>query len=270
MIAVRPHTIAEIFDRAVTLIVRRWSTAAAVALIASIPSALSAALQAADPRIAGHASFAPALLQFAFGVGLIYAIVALTLLFAGSEDRPSAFALYGAALGSFWRYLRVSIMTGFLLGITAALGALLIFVASTAAGVAGTVVAAAVAAIVAVPVFFVLQLALADAALEGTGATTSVGDAFRRALSGDQRVRTAKLAFAAVLCYFAPQFVIEAASALLVDLTKQRWIAVLAPPLEMITGLVFFAAVVTVAAIDYRVRKEGADLDAVLDATEPA
>jgi hypothetical protein len=269
MIAARPLTIAEIFDRAVTLLVRRWRAAGAIAVIGATPETVRTALVAADLRFALRQPLLMLLLQILAAATLIYTLAALAMLFAGDDDDASALALYRTALASFWRLLRVAIVTSFLLGVCALAFGIMLFV-STLIAPAAFFVAALAAVVLIVPPGFVLQIALVDAALEGTGATTSVGTAFRRACAQGAAGRTAWLAYAVAIAYFAPQLVVTSAAQFLAVIPGFRWVVLIMPPLNALTGLLFAAAVCTVAAVDYRVRHEGADLEAVLDAAEPA
>ncbi|HEX3550072.1 MAG TPA: hypothetical protein VHT53_06825 [Candidatus Elarobacter sp.] len=265
-----PMTIAQIFDRAVTLVVRRWRAAVLIAVIASLPEAGQVALLGADPAAARHSGGATVLLSFAFLLLFLCAFAALAMLFTGDDDDANGLALYGLAFRSFWRLFRVSLATGLLLIVGVAAGALVVTAASAVGGAIAAGILAFVVAVAIAPLFFVLETALCIAAIEGTGATISIGAAFRRTLPPGGRVRTALLGYAAVLCYFVPQLVVGTVAEMAAAATAQGWIRVIAVPVELITGLIFFIALTTVAAIDYRVRSEGVDLEAALDAREPA
>jgi hypothetical protein len=265
MMVVRPLTIAEIFDRAVTLVVRRWKPAAAIALILSIPQTIGTAMVGADAKPSPSQAVPYGLLQFAYAFGFTYAFAALVMLFTGPEGQRGALALYGAALRSFGRLFAVSLWIGLtLFGIAAVLA--VVVVLGVLGGPVGIAIAGAIVVPVAVPLFFVLQVALANAVVEGSRGTAPIGAAFRRALAPGRRVRTLLLSFAAVTCYFAPTVGIAAAAEALSSLTGQRWITVAADPVEVLASVVFYSAVVGVAAVDYRMRSEGTDLEGALDA----
>ena len=266
----RPLTVGEIFDRAVTLVVRRWRPAAVIALLASVPNTLSAALIAADPLVVRHTGGGTVLLTTAGGLLYVYAFAALAMLFGREDDGANGLTLLGTAFASFWRLFRVSLATGILIAVAVGAGALVVTLASAVGGSIGAGVAILLVALAIVPVFFAMELALCDAAIEGTGATISIGNAFRRAFPRGGRVRTILLAYAATLCYFVPSMVIGGAFGMLAIGMRERWIAVAAQPLETVGTLVFFAALTTVAAIDYRVRAEGSDIEASLDVPETA
>ncbi len=261
----RPLTIAEIFDRAVTLIVRRWRPAVVITVIASLPQAASALLFVLDPRIARHTGGAVVLLTFVSGLLTVYAFAALVMLFAGEDDDPGPFALFGAAFASFWRLFRISLMTGFLIVVAVAVIAILVSLLSTVGGVvAGTVVIVA-GVLAGIPLAFAMELAICNAAIEGTGATKSVGNALYRVSARGSLLRSALLGYATTLCYFVPSMLVTAVAGMFVVTTKQTWIAIAAQPLDRVVTMPFFAALMTVAAIDYRVRSEGIDLEAALD-----
>lgn len=266
----RPLTIAEIFDRAVTVIVRRWSTAAAIALIASLPQVAQTALVASSATFVRREPFAFFVLELVYLVGLAFAFAALVLLFAGAEPGANALLLYRAAFASFWRILRVGFVDVFLTGVAVAIAVLLTFGLSAVAGIAGTIVGMVLGALAVIPIFFTLQLAFSGAVLEGTGAMNSIDAAFRRAFSRGARARTAKLSFAAILTYAGPNYIISGLLAYASLATGRTWLIVLASPLALATAFVFFTAVVTIAGIDYRVRAEGVDLEAALDVVESA
>jgi hypothetical protein len=269
MIAARPLTIAEIFDRAVTLVVHRWRAAVAIVLIGALPETVRTALVASNPRIALRQPLLIMLLQVLAGLLLIYTLAALAMLFAGDRDDASALALLRTALTSFWRLLRVSIVIALLFVVCGIAFGLLVFAAMQVMPGA-FFVAAAAGVLVLVPPAFALQLALFDAALEGTGATLSVGAAFRRAFGHGETRRTVWLAYATAIAYFAPQFVVASAALFVAMMPGLQWVLLVVPPLNALTGVLFGAAICTVAAVDYRMRHEGADLEAVLDAAEPA
>jgi hypothetical protein len=119
---------------------------------------------------------------------------------------------------------------------------------------------------VLIPLLLVCQLALATAVLEGTGATGSFRTAAVRALRSGQRTRTALLSYALVSTYavlvYAPVLVLVT----LARATNQGLLTVATTPLEGMASFPFLVAVVTVAAADYRIRSEGADLEAALNA----
>ena len=265
MIAARPLAIADIFDHAVTLAVRRWRTAVAITLLASPPLTLYTAFDTND-RPGSPQADALGTGFFLLGiVTLIFAVAALTRLFASGDQATTALALYRAVLRSFWRLLSVALITGVLTVVVFGV-AVFAFLMLPRTNPFLTLALMFVIVAACVPILFVLELAFTDAVLEGTRAIASVAGAFRRALSRDQRVRTVKLAYAAALCYFGPKLTIVFAAAWLAVLTGQPWIAAAAVPLQTAADLVLFVAVMTVAATDYRVRKHGIDLDAALDA----
>jgi hypothetical protein len=264
---VPPLTIAEIFDRAVTLVVRRWSTAAAIALIASIPATLSQALWLADPFVRRDMLGGVILLQLLTGVVLIFAFAALALLFSGAAEDRSALELYREAFGSFWRLLGVALASGFVAALVVALAVFLSGIGLAIGGFAGLALVLLAVLLLTAPLLFVAQLALANAVLEEMGVLDALDSAFSRSLLfGAQRRRTYLLALAVMIAYLAPRAIVTGTLAWVAVLTQQRWLLMLTPALVTLFAFVFVSAIVTVAALDYRVRAEGDDLEAVLDA----
>lgn len=232
MIVARPLTIGEIFDRAVTLLVRDWRAALAIGAAVSLPQALGQALVVAE----ASSPFARWLLGIVTALAYLYGFAALVAVYAGRDPR----ALLASSLA---RLLRVGLVAGFSI--------LVVFAALFAVAV---LTARALGAI-------------------GAGGVSVIGSliaAWARAFAPAARRRSALLAYAIVLAYSAPAFVIGAAFAFLALAMRQPWLTVLVYPVATTVSFGFFAAVVTVAANDYRVRREGADLDAVLDAPLPA
>lgn len=271
MSAVRPRTIAEIFDRAVTLVVHRWSAGATIALIASIPATLSQALRLVDPRALRHVPILVLGLQLLSAGALAYGFAALAQLYAGTEEQPSALGLFTAAFGSFWRLLRVALACAFVAGLVVALA---IFAGSIGRGIGGPAgwgLTASAVLLLGSPIVFVAQLALANAVLEGMGALDALDSAFARALLfGTGWRRTYLLAMAVLMAYLAPRAIVTATLAAVAVLTRQAWLMLLAPAFVTLLAFVFVSAVVTVAALDYRLRAEGDDLEAALDAPAAA
>jgi len=270
----RPMTIAEIFDRAVTLVVKRWRAAIVITAIGAIPSTVAAALivGASMPGLARSLAVPFAILAFLLVVVgsflTIASMAALTLLFAGTGDRPDAVALFGAALRRLGGLFLVSLLSGVVGFLCAAVGGLAVGIAALF-GPIGIVIVGIVALLFVIAPLFASQLAFFDAVLEQTGPSTSISTAFRRVFRPGQQRRATALGAAVGLIYLAPVLVIEAAGSALATLPGLHWVPVVAAPLELMLGLSLLSATMTVAAIDYRLRSEGTDLRAALDAPAP-
>ena len=258
-------TIGEVFDRAVTLLALRWRAAAAIAVLASLPAALSELAVLEDV----HAPFLMLTLRALQLLGQIYGFAALVALFAQRDARD-------VVREGWLRLLRTALLAAIPLVAAGAVAAAALSFAMALLAVAGARVivtapiglALFLAAIV--PVMFVAQLAIANSVLDGTRATTSVMAAYERAFAAGERRRTALLAYAATMTYALPVFVIGGAIEAVAHGSDVWWPLVALPPLRYALGVTFYAAVLAVAAQDYTVRREGRDLEGVLDGLESA
>jgi hypothetical protein len=264
----RPLSIGEIFDRAVTLVVHRWPAAVPLTLLTAVLPTVKSVLTAADPRFARHAPFANFMLTVLNGLVSVFAVAALYHVFAAEDDRPDPITLLRLAFGDGWRLVRVALLNGFIAGVCGAIFAGLTFIASRAAGWPGAIVVGLPALAFGAPLYFVLQIAFANAVLEGTGAVVSLLSAKDRA-TGAAVGRTWRLAFAALVVLFLPELLVrQGIERFLAPIPGFHWTPALTGVVSALTGSLFFAAVIVVSAIDLRSRREGADLEAALD--EPA
>lgn len=260
-IAARPLAIGEIFDRAVTLLARRWRAALLVGAAVSLLPTLAQGLIVADRA----SPFALWLLRIVGAAGYLYGFAALVAILAGGSPRE----LVAAPAA---RLLRAGLVAGFVFSLAwivanAVSGLAWREMASGAIAIApaGAVLLGAAFAIL-YPLMLVSQVAVATAVLEGTGGTRSFVVAATRALVPGQRLRTALLAYAVSLAYSVLNGLPDLALGAEARSTDHWWLTAAAVPLATIGSFAFLAAVVTVAANDYRVRREGADLEAALDA----
>lgn len=91
-----------------------------------------------------------------------------------------------------------------------------------------------------------------------------------RAFALRERRRTALLAYASTMTYVIPVLVIGVAIEAVGHGLDVWWPVVALPPLQYALGVTFYAAVLAVAAQDYAARREGRDLEGVLDGLESA
>lgn len=266
-------TIAEIFDRAVTLVVRRWRTVLILCLIAAVPDVLmKLLLRGRSPNVA------ETVLGFAVD-SLVYALPFAAFVHAIAEDdAPHSIAqLLRRALRDYPRSLGAFVLLDALL-IVVALAAAGIILMSARAGVAiagrtGGLVAGPLTAlallIVVLPFFTVFSIAYPTTILEGLSPWRALTTAAARALRRDLR-RSWLLGAGLIVVSVGPFIVFDTALGQLASIPGLAWTPALGPLLEAVTGVAYGTALGVVAAIDYRNRREGADLHAVLDTASPA
>jgi hypothetical protein len=200
----------------------------------------------------------------------VFATAAIYRVFAADGDDVDALGTLRATFGEGWRLARVALLCGFVLFVWSVIGGGVAFTAFRTAGALGGFVFGGVSLAVLGLLYVFTQLVYAGAALEGTGATVSFVSALGRVRDAGTR-RGALLAGAAIAAQFIPTFVIDSAvRQLFVMEPGLRWTPALGAVLDAFTGTLFFTAVITVAAIDYRVRSEGIDLEAALEAVASA
>jgi hypothetical protein len=270
MILARPLTIAEIFDRTVTLTVQRWRPIAVLALLSAIPSMLSrAASHGQDPK--GAALVLDLVCSLVVGA---FTYSAFVNVFA-DEGQPRSIAyLLREAAHDFRRSLLAILL------IDAAFFAplfLLVFIVAAAyfiAHIAGAIVAGVVLGLPAVAsppaVFTILAIVYPMLILERTGPWATLRNAWRRAGRGGY-ARTwllgASIAVAVETPAIALSVVLEQVAKMLGGLW---WLAFPGVFVALMITTAFGSGLSTIAAIDYRLRAEGTDLHAALEMPAPA
>jgi hypothetical protein len=255
-------TIGEVVDRAVTLLVRRARGALVIAVAASLPSAFFQLVL----REGARAPFLVLTLRALQMLGQIYGIAALVALFAGRD--PVATVREG-----WLRLLRTAVVAAVPIVATGAVVATVLRMLVSHAGPArplAMLLALAVFIASLVPTIFLSGIGVANAVLEGTRATASVLSAYARAFATRERRRTVLLAYATTMTYVLPIAVLGAAVRTFARSRDMWWPLVALPPLEYAAGVTLYGALLAVAAQDYATRREGRDLEGVLDGLESA
>ena len=261
MIVERPLSIAEIFDRTVTIVVRRWKVLGVLGVLGSAPDMLVSA--SAHGRVTDNAAL---LGQFLLDVAASAIIGGAAVLAAGADEAPrSALAVLRAALARFWSLLGATILIGLLILAVLVVGAIPGLVAARTGGnVAGIVVTAAVVPLAVFPAL-VLCLAFPIVVLERVGAAAGIRRALERARrDGLRRAFLLGLAFLAFV--IGLPLAVSAGLATLADLPALWLVNVVVPLVNDLLLGTLGTALITVSAVDYRVRSEGTDLAAAADA----
>lgn len=257
MIVDRPLTLGEIFDRAVTLVVRRFPTVLIIGAATAVPVVLSGVLEYfAGGHPSSGARLGSAVLRLISNLLILVTYGGFALLFAQGDDGPSGLTLIGIAFSRFWRFFRVSFATGIVtVGIVA--GGLIAVMTFAWAGPIGVGIAgAAVGAALLLPLF-ASQQAFYIAILEDVDAWRAVSLAFSRVLQRGQRKRSWVLGFFIAVIYIAPFLVFGGVAQFL---TAFPWAVTILEAVFTVVALALLTATMTIAALDYRVRTQGTDL----------
>ncbi len=304
----RPLTIGEILDRAVTLFVKRFAVLTLILALVAIPLAVLGF--AAQPQTLGfvadiqqilalppgHADEQRALLSTLsaknrFGATAAALVIASWILSSLSATAcmiavaqayagrlPSVRAVYREAVRRWPAQLAASVLFvafAFVIGIVVSIVTLLLVLALGAVGGAARPlsIALAIVAMLAIVAFailfyFVVQMTYVSIALEDANPIRGIARSLRRTLSPAVFWRSALVAVVVFAVSLVGFFVITAIGATLAALTH---LSALDPVVTVIGGVALNAVVTTFAvlyAIDVRVRREGYDL--LLAAQEPA
>jgi hypothetical protein len=262
-----PLTIGEIFDRAVVVAVSRRRALLVLSAISVVPAAIAEAA-VAQVRWPVSAALPSLLVSITLNVIGITAMVHLV-----AYPETTLREAFRASCRAYWRMLRVNLLSTGLLGlIVACAGALLIGAFRAAFGIGGLPTALLGAVLLGVPVTWLactyatpMFLAYATAVLDGTGARESIAVTWRRVFAAGDRRRTMLLGAAIAVVSFAPAVALDPSFARLAQATGQSWIAVVEPVLTGMVSLAYGTTVATVAAVDYRVRADGADIVALIE-----
>jgi hypothetical protein len=270
MIVARPLTIAEIFDRTVTLAVQRWRPIVVLALLGAIPSVLArGATHGQDPS--GPALAGYLLCTLALGA-LIYP--ASIRAFAEDVEPRSIAALLRRAVPDVGRSLLLFVLMDAVLFVPFFAFALIVAVAYIVGHLAGAVLAGVVLdvpTLIALPgLYVILTIVYPMMILEGTGVWRSLRNAWRRAQGGGF-ARTWLLGAAVLFAVCTPAIAVDAGlKQLATVLGGLWWLTLPGTLLASLIGTGFGMGLSTIAAVDYRLRAEGTDLHAALEMPAPA
>ena len=270
----RPLTIAEIFDRAVVLCVRRWRIAVVLSLAVALPSTVLRAI--GGGRLpGGHAGYWGALL---IGVPIVAFFSAALVRAYGDPGAPAEFGrlLRGAARDyrrALPSYALVTLLFYAGLVLVETVVATVFAAGSSAGGVATGVVLAALVGIallaVSVPLCTVVLLAYPTTLLEGVGARRGLVLTFERVRSGPF-ARAWLLGAALLTVWLGPMILVSSSVDRAAMVTGWSWLRLAEPAISVLAGWPYSGAASVVAAIDLRLRREGADLQAALEQAPPA
>jgi hypothetical protein len=265
VIVSRPLSIAEIFDRATTQIVRRWALLLRPAIGLALIGVLAALLFPSATAIR-HGLLWWFLIALVRAVITVFAIAAFAVS-VGAPDPVSYDDVRRVLTDGLWRFLRAALLYVFLMCVS-----FIPVVGAAAAGASLGPIAGVLAVVLVLPVVvlgFIVQVAFVDCVLEGTGATRSLMTAFERCWAPGRHWRTVLLAFAVGVAQFVPSwilgFIVGSLARLAHALLVVPALVALLSPIPWIIDL----ALVTIAALDYQLRAEGTDLDAELDLVAP-
>jgi hypothetical protein len=268
VIVTRPLTIGELFDRATTHLVRRLTPVIALSIALAIPQIVQRELlRNGDARHDSGVIVVWLLVVFLEAAPTLIGFAAFVRLFAADDDLTLVRAVHLVLEDDLWPLVRLA-----LLALFATLIAIVVYLTGLSVvryGVAVLVEAYAVLfAAVALPGIVFSQLAFATCVLDGTPATVSIRNTIERAFgTSASRWRTVLLLYAVLLAELVPTYIVDLGSSALVRLTHVRLTAEVGNALGAAIGTAISAALLTVAAIDYRVRADGLDLEASLDGT---
>ena len=263
--AARPLTIGEIFDRAVTIVARRWRAATLFSTLIALPPAFIGAVAGSKDALVGTLILAALVVSFVVG-----ALCSAALVIVFADASATVGSAVAAARGRLWPELRSYAITtvalstiGLVCAVPSfALGARL---GSTLSGYEGSMLFGVPIAFVVAPVMLALSIAFPTTVLERVGASRGVSLAWSRVFrSGDTR-RAWLLGAAVLVVAFGIDAVLDFAAEQAASALEAAWISRVASLVTAIGTLAYGTAVTTLAAIDYRVRTQGTDLEAALD-----
>jgi hypothetical protein len=273
MIVSRPLTIAEIFDRTVTIVVQRWRIVAAFAALDATPSA------AITASTRGHDQTGPAAaLQLIVSV-LVGALAFSPLVRLGGEPGvPDDVGIllrravrdFGRSLGTLLlEYAAVTVVFAGAAAIVLAAFLGMRALAGTSAALVTSIVIALLIVPLMIPLFLVANVAYANVILEEVGPWRGVMSALSRVGTNGWR-RTWLLGAALSVASLTPIVAMDTVLRGLATSTGMWWLVLVEPYVGAAVIVAFGTVAGAVAAVDYRNRRDGADLHAVLDTAPPA
>jgi hypothetical protein len=269
--AAGPLTIAEIFDRAVTLVVRRRAPVALFSVLLVVPSA---AFQLTSwPLPSPAAPLALLIVVVPFAGALWHA--SLVNVLAGRATTASAALRLAAA--NYWAPLRSYVLAGTAQGVLNVMCLLPARLVSggvpdgswTARSLGAALLGVPAAALIA-PLTLVFSIAFPITVLERRGASNGIAVAWSRVMRRGGLRRAWLLGGAMALVMFGVELVAPEAVQQIGPAAAPGWRDAIETLIVGTVTLAYGSALSTLAAIDYRVRAEGVDLEAALDAREPA
>lgn len=261
----RPLTIAEIFDRAVVLCVRKWRIAVVLSLAVALPSTVLRAI--GGGRLpGGYAGYWGTLL---IEVPIVAFFSAALVRAYGEPGAPAKFGrLLRGAARDYRRALPSYALVTLLFYAALVLVETVVAAAFAAGGVAMGAVFAALAGsallAVSVPLGTVVLLAYPTTVLEGVGAWRGLVLTFERVRSGTF-ARAWLLGAALLTVWLGPMILVSSGIDRAAMLTDWWWLRLAEPAMSVLAGWPYSGAASVVAAIDFRLRREGADLQAALE-----
>ncbi len=263
----RPLTIAEIFDRAVTLVVQRRGPVLLLSALVVLPLVPLRALPSSSHW------FASAVLLLGltgFFVGALGSAALVNVLAGRAQGAREALRL---ARRDVWLAVRSYFVAGAALAIVTWGCAFPVQLAlGTASGgsalgrLEGGALLGIPAAVVAAPVVLALSIAFPTTILERSRASEGIARAWSRVFHRGDLGRAWLLGAALGLVTNGIEYVLQAAVEHVAGATGAAWLSGVEACLVGVCTLAYGTALTTIAAIDYRVRTQGADLDAALDA----
>ncbi len=263
-----PLTIAEVFDRAVVLCVRRWQVVVALSALDAAPGVITRAANRGRVPVDDGAFYSMMAAEVLVS-SVAFAALVRTFGEAGSSTRM--LSSLGAAVRDFPRsagaYLVFFVGVVLISALTGGLAFVAFGLGSRAGGPAGAIVASLAVGVpvllLVAPLLTVVVVAYPTTILERRGPLRGLVVAGKRVLSGDLR-RGGLLGVAWLIGSVALPFAAEPVVRQIAALTGQPLTGVFQPLLDSLFGP-FGTAVGFVTAVDYRNRREGTDLQAALE-----
>ena len=264
-----PLTIAEIFDRAVVLCVQRWPYVVALCALDASPGVLTRAANA------GRAPAGDGAFYSLFAVEVLISSVAFAALVRafGEAESPAGIAgVFRSAVRDLPRsagaYVVLLVAVFVVVGVAAVCYFLGLLAGRATGSSSGALVASlalgSAAVALLVPLYAIAAVAYPTTILERTSPVRGLVLAGTRVLSGGLR-RSWLLGLALLVASAGPSIIAYAVIGQITRLPGLGWTGVFGPFASSVLEGSFGTALATVAAIDYRLRREGSDLQAVLE-----
>lgn len=268
-----PLTIAEIFDRALTLCIARWRNLVALSVLAAVPYTLLRAFNHGDmPR------GAPAFVGSTVFDLLVDALCSAAIVRAiGDPSAPSSTGCllrearvdYLRSVGSFLLIILLFYVTMIVAGVATLLGYGIGFaIGGIPWGVVAAVFVGLPALALLVPFLAVLAISYPVTILERVAPWRAIAIAASRLLRTGM-IRSWLLSAALVTVAWVAVFAVQVAVDQGARLLHLRWLAMLTPLVDRLTAGCYGSALAVVIALDYRHRREGSDLLEALQRESP-
>lgn len=302
----RPLSIGELFDRAVTLYARNFVLFSLIMLVAVLPTTIASYFatfgnssyqqilqQATHPGRVPPRTELASLLQFESTIAVVvllaivilpYALIAIVTAVSKlyRAERPTFAQCYRAALVRWPSVLGVTLLEILILGGVIMGGAIVFGVTAAVAALAtrGSLPGIAIALILFFGIGLVWLLALGlcwiamgfafnAVGIEGASVSSAIGSGFVRIFSGRELGRAVLVILATGAIYIGLYIVSMVLAALIGSLThSMALLEVVTAPLSWLSST-FIALIFAVYYFDVRVRREGLDLQSAIDRLEP-